>query len=158
MHNTFQNDLLKLRYKTVDTYSKMLKLGNAPQNYNTNSKVKLSASLQGHGHNLKIITIDDNVGEDIIVGVDMLLDYDKNNFNFDKDYIQVKLKLILLLLLLKKLGLIAPNIPITYSLKFRNISENGNSGTIKILLNEKSHSVPLISSIIKVPISDLEIF
>lgn len=91
MHNTFQNDLLKLRYKTVDTYSKMLKLGNAPQNYNTNSKVKLSATLQGLGPNFKLMIIVDNVGEDIIVGVDMLLDYDKNNFNFEKDYIQVNL-------------------------------------------------------------------
>lgn len=144
MHSTFQNDLLKLRYKTVDTYSKMLKLGNAPQNYNTNSKVKLSASLQGLGPNFKLIILVDNVGEDIISGVDMLLDYDKINFNFDKDYVQ--------------LGLIAPNVPITYTLKFRNISENGNSGTIKILLNEKSCSVPLISTIIKVPISDLDIF
>ncbi len=97
MHNIFQNDLLKLRYKTYDTYVKMLKLGNAPQNYNTTSKVKISASLQGLGPNFKIYIVIDNVGEEIISGVDMLLDYDKNIFNIDKDYIEVNqlnLKLI----------------------------------------------------------------
>lgn len=98
MHNIFQNDLLKLRYKTFDTYSKMLKLGNAPQNYNTTSKVKMSASLQGLGPNFKIVISVDNVGEEIIAGVDMLLDYEKNIFSFDRDYIEVNLILIFLFL------------------------------------------------------------
>lgn len=89
MHNIFQNDLLKLRYKTLDTYAKMLKLGNAPQNYNTNSKVKISGSLQGLGPNFKILISVDNVGDEVIGGVDMLLDYDKKIFSFEKDYIQV---------------------------------------------------------------------
>lgn len=89
MHNIFQNDLLKLRYKTFDTYAKMLKLGNAPQNYNTSSKVKMSASLQGLGPNFKIVISVDNVGEEIIAGVDLLLDYEKNLFNFEREYIEV---------------------------------------------------------------------
>lgn len=95
MHNIFQNDMLKLRYKTLDTYAKMLKLGNAPQNYNTTSKVKVSTSLQGLGPNFKIFIVVDNVGENVISGVDMLLDYDKKIFYFEKDYIQVKNILII---------------------------------------------------------------
>ncbi len=51
-----------------------------------------------------------------------------------------------------------PNVPITYTIKFRNISENGNAGNVKVIINEKSHTTPLISSLIKVPISDLDIF
>lgn len=98
MHNIFQNDLLKLRYKTFDTYAKMLKLGNAPQNYNTTSKVKMSASLQGLGPNFKIVITVDNVGEEIIAGVDMLLDYDKNIFSFDRDYIEASTFLFFLIL------------------------------------------------------------
>ena len=54
--------------------------------------------------------------------------------------------------------MIVPNVPITYTIKFRNISENGNAGNVKVLLNEKSHSIPLISSLIKVPLSELDIF
>jgi len=51
-----------------------------------------------------------------------------------------------------------PNVPINYTIKFRNISENGNAGNIKIILNEKSQTTPLISSLIKVPISEIDIF
>jgi len=67
----------------------MLKLGNAPQNYNTTSKVKISASLQGLGPNFKIVITVDNVGEEIIAGVDMLFDYGKSTFSFERDYIEV---------------------------------------------------------------------
>ena len=95
MHNIFQNDLLKLRYRTFDTYAKMLKLGNAPQNYNSTSKVKMSASLQGLGPNFKIVITVDNVGEEIIAGVDMLLDFEKNLFNFERNYIEVYLEFVL---------------------------------------------------------------
>jgi len=73
----------------------MLKLGNAPQNYNSSSKVKMSASLQGLGPNFKIVITADNVGEEIIAGVDLLLDFEKNLFSFERNYIEVLLEFFL---------------------------------------------------------------
>ena len=142
MNQTFQNDLVRLRHKTLSTYVKMLKIGNAPQNYSTSSKIKLTASLQGLGPNFKLNFILDNSGEEVIFSTDLLLEYDRNVFNFDKDSIQ--------------LGIIMPNIPLKYSLKFKNISENGMSGNIKIVIVDKVKTNPLVSTTIKVPISELD--
>lgn len=50
-----------------------------------------------------------------------------------------------------------PNIPINYSLPFRNISENGSSGNIKLLIIGKNEIIPLIQTNIKVPASELDI-
>jgi Bardet-Biedl syndrome 1 protein len=89
MHQIFQNDLIKLRYKTLDTYVKLLKVGNAPQNYNTTSKLKLSASLQGLGPNFRLQITVDNTGNEAITGVDLILGYDKLLYMFEKEFIQV---------------------------------------------------------------------
>jgi len=143
MNQIFQNDLLRLRYKTLDTYIKMLKIGNAPQNYSTASKVKLSASLQGLGPNFRLNLVVDNTGEEAIYATDIVLEYDYKVFHFEKDFIQ--------------LGILMPNVPIKYYLKFRNVSENGISGMIKIFILDKSRTSPLITTTVKVPISEIDI-
>ena len=142
MNQIFQNDLIKLRYKTLDTYVKMLKIGNAPQNYSTTSKIKLTASLQGLGPNFRLNLIIDNSGEEVINSTHLLLDYERAVFQFEKENIQ--------------LGILMPNVAMKYSIKFRNISENGSSGNIKIIIVDKIRTSPLITSTIKVPISELE--
>jgi Bardet-Biedl syndrome 1 protein len=143
MNSVFQNDLIRLRHKTLDTYVKMLKIGNAPQNYSTTSKVKLIASLQGLGPNFKLNLILDNSGDEAIFSTDLILEFDRNTFYFEKENIQ--------------LGILMPNVPVKYSLKFKNISDNGNSGIIKIIVVDKIRPSPLITSTVKVPISELEI-
>jgi Bardet-Biedl syndrome 1 protein len=143
MNAVFQNDLIRLRHKTLDTYVKMLKIGNAPQNYSTTSKVKLTASLQGLGPNFKLNLIIDNSGEETIFSTDLILEFDRGLFFFEKENIQ--------------LGILMPNVPVKYSLKFKNISENGSSGNIKIIVVNKIRPTPLITSTVKVPISELEI-
>jgi len=143
MNQIFQSDLVRLRYKTLDTYFKMLKIGNAPQNYSTSSKIKLSATLQGLGPNFRLNLFVDNTGDEAICSADMTLDYDSRLFNFEKDCIQ--------------LGILVPNVPIRYSMRFRNVSETGSSGNIKIHILDKARTSPLISTTIKVPISEVDI-
>lgn len=143
MNQVFQSDMVRLRHKTLDTYIKMLKIGNAPQNYSTSSKIKLTASLQGLGPNFKINIAIDNTGEDAIYSTDLVMEYDYKVFNFIKDSIQ--------------LGILMPNVPIKYSMKFKNISENGISGNIKLYVLDKTRTSPLISTTVKVPISEVDI-
>ena len=142
MQNTFQNDLLRIRYKAMDTYVKMLKIGNAPQNYSSSTTMKISASLEGLGPNFKLNLILDNVGNEPLYNCLLTLDYNRNIYIFDKENIQ--------------LSLIMPNIPIKYSLNFKNISETGASGIIKIIVVDKLKTSPLIQTTMKVPISELE--
>ena len=143
MQTSFQNDLLRMRYKAMDTYVKMLKIGNAPQNYSSSSTMKLSALLQGLGPDFKLNLIIDNVGNEPLYNTELTLDYNRNVYSFSKENIQ--------------LGLIMPHIPVKYSLSFKNISEMGSAGMIKVVIIDKLKSAPLIQSTIKVPVSELEI-
>lgn len=144
MYTAFQNDLNKINYKTLDTYSKLIVKGHAPQNYSTVSKLKLNVLLQGLGPNFKLIISIDNSGEEIINGVDLIVEYNKKVYDFPKENIQ--------------LGLIMPHIPAKYSLKFKNISEAGAAGVVQIMIIDKSSTSPLIVNKLKVPISELELF
>lgn len=143
MNSIFQSDLAKLRYKSLDTYVKMLKIGNAPQNYSTTSKIKLTASLQGLGPHFKLHLTIDNSGEEVIFCTDLILEFEKTIYSFEKENLQ--------------LGVIMPNVPTKYSLKFKNISENGSSGHIKIIILDKNRTTPLITTSVKVPVSEVEI-
>ena len=143
MQNIFQNDLLRLRYKAMETYVKMLKIGNAPQNYSSSSTMKISASLEGLGPNFKLNLILDNSGNEPIFNGILTIDYNRKIYYFDKESII--------------LSIIMPHIPIKYSLNFKNISESGSSGMIKIIIVDKFQNTPLIQSTIKVPVSELEL-
>lgn len=144
MHEIFQSDLNRLKFKTLDTYTKLLIKGHAPQNYSTVSKVKLNVSIQGLGPMFKLLLTVDNSGEEVINSTDLIIDYDKDIYDFPKENIQ--------------LGVLMPHVPTKYSLKFKNISEGGSSGSLKIMVVDRNSAAPLITSKIKVPISELELF
>lgn len=127
----------------MDTYVNMVKIGNAPQNYSSSSPMKLTASLQGLGPDFKLTLTIGNVKSEPIWSSELTLDYNRSVYAFDQDNIQ--------------LGLIMPYIPVKYSLAFRNISEVGSSGMIKIIIIDKNKNTPLIQTTVKVPISELEI-
>ena len=139
----FITDLIRIKYKAMDTYVKILKKGNAPQNFSNSSNLKISASLEGLGPNFKLNIIFNNIGKKPIYGAVLTLDFNRKIYSFKKENIQ--------------LSVIMPNIPINYSLPFRNISENGSSGNIKLLVIGKNEIIPLIQTNIKVPVSELDI-
>ena len=142
MQNIFQNDLIRLRYKAMDTYVKMLKIGNAPQNYSSSSTMKISVSLEGLGPNFKLNLILDNSGSEPLFNGILSLDFNRKIYYFEKESII--------------LSIIMPHIPVKYSLNFKNISENGSSGMIKIIIVDKFQNSPLIQTTVKVPVSELE--
>lgn len=139
----FITDLIRIKYKAMDTYVKILKKGNTSQNFSNSSNLKISASLEGLGPNFKLNIIFNNIGKKPIYGVILTLDFNRKIYSFKKENIQ--------------LSIIMPNIPINYSLPFRNISENGSSGNIKLLIIGKNEIIPLIQTNIKVPASELDI-
>jgi len=139
----FITDLIRIKYKAMDTYVKILKKGNAPQNFSNSSNLKISASLEGLGPNFKLNIIFNNSGKKPIYGAVLTLDFNRKIYSFKKENIQ--------------LSIIMPNIPVNYSLPFRNISENGSSGNIKLLVLGKNEILPLIQTNIKVPVSELDI-
>jgi Bardet-Biedl syndrome 1 protein len=139
----FITDLIRIKYKAMDTYVKILKKGNAPQNFSNSSNLKISASLEGLGPNFKLNIIFNNIGKKPIYGAVLTLDFNRKIYSFKKENIQ--------------LSVIMPNVPINYSLPFKNISENGSSGNIKLLVISKNEIIPLIQTNIKVPVSELDI-
>ena len=139
----FITDLMKIKYKAMDTYVKILKKGNIPQNFSDSKNLKISASLEGLGPNFKINIIFNNYGKKPLYGAVLMLEFNRKIFAFKQESIQ--------------LGILMPNIPMSYSLRFKNINENGASGNIKLVIVDKNEIVPLIQTNIKVPVSELDI-
>jgi hypothetical protein len=105
--------------------------------------LKISASLEGLGPNFKLNIIFNNSGKKPIYGAVLILDFNRKIYSFKNEHIQ--------------LSVIMPNVPVNYSLPFRNISETGSSGNIKLLVLGKNEIIPLIQTNIKVPVSELDI-
>jgi hypothetical protein len=105
--------------------------------------MKISVSLEGLGPNFKLNLILDNSGNEPIFNGILTIDFNRKIYYFDKESII--------------LSIIMPHIPIKYSLNFKNISESGSSGMIKIIIVDKFQNTPLIQSTIKVPVSELEL-
>ena len=139
----FITDLMKIKYRAMDTYAKILKKGNAPQNFSESKNLKISASLEGLGPNFKLNIIFNNCGKNPIYRAVLMLEFNRKIFAFKQESIQ--------------LGILMPNIPMSYSLRFRNINENGASGNIKVVIVDKNEVIPLIQTNIKVPVSELDI-
>ena len=132
-----------MREPAIRPFFDLQRASQSPQNYNSVSKIKLTSFLQGFGPNFKLNISVDNSGEEPIFGCDLLIDYDKQVHYFAKETIQ--------------LGIIMPNVQISHCLSFKNISDNGISGILKVIIIDKTNNVPMITSSLKVPISDMEL-
>ena len=139
----FITDLMKIKYKAMETYVKILKKGNIPQNFSDSKNMKISASLEGLGPNFKLNINFLNSSKKPIYGALLMLEFNRKIFAFKQESIQ--------------LGVLMPNIQMSYSMRFRNINENGASGNIKLVIVDKNEVVPLIQTNIKVPVSELDI-
>ena len=143
MQKKFITDLMKIKYRAMDTYVKILQKGNIPQNFSEAKNMKISASLEGLGPNFKLNINFINSGKKPIYGAILMLEFNRKIFAFKQESIQ--------------LGILMPNIQMSYSMRFRNINENGASGNIKLIIIDRNEVVPLIQTNIKVPVSELDI-
>ena len=143
MQKKFITDLMKIKYRAMDTYVKILQKGNIPQNFSEAKNMKISASLEGLGPNFKLNINFINSGKKPIYGAILMLEFNRKIFAFKQESIQ--------------LGILIPNIQMSYSMRFRNINENGASGNIKLIIIDRNEVVPLIQTNIKVPVSELDI-
>ena len=110
MQKKFITDLMKIKYRAMDTYVKILQKGNIPQNFSEAKNMKISASLEGLGPNFKLNINFINSGKKPIYGAILMLEFNRKIFAFKQESIQ--------------LGILMPNIQMSYSMRFRNINEN----------------------------------
>ena len=82
IQNTFQRDLVRIKYKVADNYVKLLRIGNTPQNYSSSSTLNLSANLQGLGPKFKLDITLDNVGNEPLFSCEIVVSYDFKIFNY----------------------------------------------------------------------------
>ena len=143
MQKKFITDLMKIKYRAMDTYVKILQKGNIPQNFSEAKNMKISASLEGLGPNFKLNINFINSGKKPIYGAILMLEFNRKIFAFKQESIQ--------------LGILMPNIQMSYSMRFSNINEDGASGNIKLIIIDRNEVVPLIQTNIKVPVSELDI-
>ncbi|CAD8172658.1 unnamed protein product [Paramecium pentaurelia] len=140
MLRTYQYDLLRMRYKTAQTYLNILSNNEQAPQLNQNNPLRLSAIVEGLGPKFKLCCVVENISNQPIKDIYI-------NYVYNSDIYQP-------FQLINQLPFLIPKYQKNFDCYFTNIHQNGISDKIKIILYRESKQ--LIQTTIQMPMSELE--
>ena len=142
MHQAFQKDLLKLRLNTARAYVKVMKDGQSPVNDSFEGvTVRIQASVQGLGPLFKIRVHVVNTGTKPVYDVPILL-VPSNPDMYDLEEVIMQCPALL------------PGLPWIDAVKCKQKDPAAGAGEIRVIVATKTSPVPLITALIKMPLSE----
>eukprot|EP00403_Amphidinium_massartii_P031176 CAMPEP_0178386438 /NCGR_PEP_ID=MMETSP0689_2-20121128/8560_1 /TAXON_ID=160604 /ORGANISM="Amphidinium massartii, Strain CS-259" /LENGTH=599 /DNA_ID=CAMNT_0020006775 /DNA_START=42 /DNA_END=1838 /DNA_ORIENTATION=- len=140
MHRTFQRDLCKLRLSTARAYVNLLGAGHGPVSSVGGVQVRLDAQVVGMGPQFKVLVRIQNAGVHAVYDVPLLVTTNPNLYRVPKpcSYLPI--------LVPQQLYIV--EVPITC------VNENGGTDCVRVFLCSHQSSVPIISAIVNMPISE----
>ena len=142
MHQAFQRDLLKLRLNTARAYVKILKDGQSPVNESRQGvTVRLQASVQGLGPLFKIRVHVVNTGTEPVYDVPIAIVPSKPEMYELEEYIM-------------QCPALLPGLPYIDAVKCRQVDPTSGASEIRVIVCTKTSPVPLITGLIKMPLSE----
>eukprot|EP00753_Platysulcus_tardus_P001082 PLAT11031.1.p1 GENE.PLAT11031.1~~PLAT11031.1.p1 ORF type:complete len:593 (-),score=328.29 PLAT11031.1:168-1946(-) len=140
MHRVFHRDLGKLRLDTARAYVKILTDGAGPMSYSTATSLRLTATVDGMGPFFKIRLTVQNSGKKPLLDVPVSLTY-----NHDLYHLPVALL---------HLPVLIPGLLYTHEVDVRCLNEEAGADVIRIFVLNPHSSVPIVSAIATMPISE----
>lgn len=141
MHRAFQHDLYRLRLNTARAYVKSLESSLNPVSSSQNEAVKLTAAIQGMGPLFKLnIHLSNTSLTTASIGWFITFQYDETLYRLEKCYIPVPL--------------LVPGLTYNFETRVECLSDKGITGLIKVLLVKKGISIPVITAVISMPVSE----
>jgi Bardet-Biedl syndrome 1 protein len=142
MHQAFQRDLLKLRLNTARAYVKILKDGQSPVNESRQGvTVRLQATVQGLGPLFKIRVHVVNTGTEPVYDVPIAIVPSKPEMYELEEYIM-------------QCPALLPGLPYIDAVKCRQVDPTSGASEIRVIVCTKTSPVPLITGLIKMPLSE----
>lgn len=141
MHRTFQRDLYLLRLRTAREYLKALNSSMNPISSDPNEPLKLSAQVQGIGPTFRLtVNLQNTSLSQASTNLYITFDYDEKLYNFKKTYIPVPM--------------LVPGLSYMFETFVECINDKGISDTVKVYVLKENRSVPIITGVISMPVSE----
>ncbi|XP_052770219.1 Bardet-Biedl syndrome 1 protein homolog [Mya arenaria] len=141
MHRTFQRDLYLLRLNTARAYAKALNQSMNPISTNPNEPLKLSAQVQGIGPTFKLsVNLQNTSLNQASTNLHITFDFDEKLYNFRKTYISVPM--------------LVPGLNYAFETYIECLNDKGISDTVKVYVLKDNTSVPIITGVISMPVSE----
>ncbi|CAE7590337.1 Bbs1 [Symbiodinium pilosum] len=140
MHRTFQRDLCKLRLSTARAYVNLLGTGHGPMSTAAGAQVRINAQVLGMGPQFKILARIQNAGATALYDVPVHCTTNQNLYRIPRP------SFFLPVLVPQQVYLV--EVPVTC------INENGGTAAVRIFLANSRGTMPLISAIVQMPISE----
>ncbi|XP_067682255.1 Bardet-Biedl syndrome 1 protein-like isoform X2 [Haliotis asinina] len=141
MHRTFQRDLYLLRLNTARQYLKALETSMNPISSDPAEPVKLSAQVQGIGPTFKMtVNLQNTSLSQASSNLFITFDYDEKLYSFRKTHIKVPM--------------LVPGLNYSYDTFIDCQSDKGVSDNVKVYVLKQGRSVPIITGVISMPVSE----
>ena len=144
MHRVFQRDLCKLRLQAARNYVKVITSGEGPMSYAAGAAVRINAQVQGLGPLFKLKVSVQNTGGRILHDAFLLFHY--NNLAYEVQDPQVGIPALV------------PGLQYELESVVRAVDPANSTGeSIRAAVCSAGSTVPLLTALIKMPISELEV-
>jgi Bardet-Biedl syndrome 1 protein len=141
MHRMFQHDLYLLRLTAARSYVNALQKSLNPVSSSAMEPLKLSAHIQGIGPAFKLTVNLQNISPSVaITNLLITFQYEESLYALAKPCIVVPL--------------LVPGLSYTYESLVECISDKGISDTIKVFVLRQGNSIPIITAVINMPVSE----
>ena len=145
MHRAFQRDLCKLRLTTARNYVKIITSGEAGVSTGggngMTTSVRMNAVVMGLGPTFKFKIEICNGGQTSLKELPLCVIFNPEIYESNCPSETVPLLL--------------PNVQISVEITLKNISENGAADDVRVVLLNPSSTVPLVSALVTMPISEM---
>ncbi|XP_011417321.3 Bardet-Biedl syndrome 1 protein homolog isoform X3 [Magallana gigas] len=141
MHRTFQRDLYLLRLNTLREYAKSLDNSMNPISSDPSEPLKLNAQVQGIGPTFKLtVNLQNTSLSQPSTSLLITFLYDEKLYNFKKSFIEVPM--------------LVPGLNYAFETFLECLSDKGVSDNIKVFVLKDGKSVPIITGVISMPVSE----
>eukprot|EP00756_Hemistasia_phaeocysticola_P002698 Hpha_TRINITY_DN11831_c1_g1::TRINITY_DN11831_c1_g1_i1::g.2138::m.2138/K16746/BBS1; Bardet-Biedl syndrome 1 protein len=140
MHRVFQRDLCKLRLQTARAYVKILTDGQGPLSYTAGSSLRLTAHVQGLGPLFKVKLNIQNTGTKGLTSIPIVFTYNKAIYQMKKPSLTIPV--------------LVPSLVYNYELSVRCVDEAAGSDVIRVYVCSSTSSVPIITALVNMPLTD----
>ena len=141
MHRIFQKDLMKLKLQAAKAYHKVLTDGNSAISDVKDSKIRLSAAVQGLGPVFRINFSIQNTGDNLVTEVYVLARYDHDVYRMKRGMVRV--------------GALVPHLEYPYWIDLECVDPNGAADDIRLLVFRADSQVPILTALVRMPMSDI---
>ncbi|XP_064623947.1 Bardet-Biedl syndrome 1 protein homolog isoform X2 [Lineus longissimus] len=141
MHRAFQHDLYRLRLTTARSYVKALETSNTPVSTSVEEPLKLNAHVQGIGPSFKLTVNLQNTSLSVpSLNLLITFQYDEKLYSLAKPQIPVPM--------------LVPGLNYAFDTFLECLSDKGISDTLKVFVLRQGKSVPIITAVISMPVSE----